>query len=170
MTQIRESRDASPWYRQLWPWLVMLPPAATVIGGFLTLGLALHHPEYDVRDGHYRDGLGTYRSSESSVPDGVDASLQILPGGRVEITVSEIRDPERLSLWLIHPTSADEDRKVDLVARGDGRFEGVVELPASAYWTAALRDEVAGWQLVGRLETTGEVVRLVPPQARHETR
>ena len=26
-------RDSRPWYRQLWPWLLMLPPAAAVIGG-----------------------------------------------------------------------------------------------------------------------------------------
>jgi len=31
---------ARPWYRQLWPWLLMLPPAAAVIGGGFTLYLA----------------------------------------------------------------------------------------------------------------------------------
>ena len=170
MTQMHDSREVRPWYRQLWPWLVMLPPAATVIGGFLTLGLALHHPEYDVRDGHYRDGLGVYRSSQTSAPDDVAASLLMLADGRVEVTISGPAATEQLSLWLIHPTSADQDREVDLVPRGDGRFEGIAELPASAYWTASLRDEAAGWQLVGRLEATGQAVRLEREQAPREMR
>jgi hypothetical protein len=162
VTQIREAGDVRPWYRQAWPWLVMVPPAATVIGGLLTLGLALRYPEYDVRDGHYRDGLGVYRAFEAGVPAGVDASLVLLSDGRVELTVDGSLDMDPLSLWLIHPTSADQDRKVDLVSLGGGRFEGSVALPAGAYWTAALRNEAAGWQLVGRLETAGKVVRLVP--------
>lgn len=53
-------RDGRPWYRQVWPWLLILPPLATVIGGLLTLALALRHPEYDVRDDHYGGGPGLY--------------------------------------------------------------------------------------------------------------
>ena len=30
-----------PWYRHLWPWLLIVPPAAAVIGGFLGLIAAI---------------------------------------------------------------------------------------------------------------------------------
>ena len=30
-----------PWYRQLWPWLLIAPPLASVIGGFAILWVAI---------------------------------------------------------------------------------------------------------------------------------
>jgi uncharacterized protein len=54
------NRSARPWYRQLWPWLVMLPPAAAVVGGFTTLYLAISRPDREVCGDYVRDGFGTY--------------------------------------------------------------------------------------------------------------
>ena len=34
-----------PWHKQLWPWLIMLPPFAAVVGGVITLILAGGPPE-----------------------------------------------------------------------------------------------------------------------------
>lgn len=48
---------ARPWYRQKWPWLLMIPPAAAVIGGFITLYLAVTRPDVLVRDDCHRDGV-----------------------------------------------------------------------------------------------------------------
>jgi hypothetical protein len=45
-----------PWYRQFYPWLLILLPAAAVIGGFVTLYLALAHPDTLVRKDCVRDG------------------------------------------------------------------------------------------------------------------
>jgi hypothetical protein len=45
-----------PWYRQMYPWLLMLPPAAAVVGGFITLYLAISHPDGLVRKDCVRDG------------------------------------------------------------------------------------------------------------------
>ena len=38
-----------PWYRQLWPWLLILPPALSVVGGVVTYYLAVTRPETLVR-------------------------------------------------------------------------------------------------------------------------
>jgi hypothetical protein len=34
------NETVKPWYKQLWPWLIMLPPFAAVVGGIVTLILA----------------------------------------------------------------------------------------------------------------------------------
>jgi len=39
-----------PWYRQFWPWFIIAIPSAAVIGGMVTLWLALSHPETLVVD------------------------------------------------------------------------------------------------------------------------
>lgn len=56
-----------PWYRQVWPWLLMLPPAAAVIGGCLTLYLAVSRPDVLVRRDCVQDGV-TMRCGESEGP------------------------------------------------------------------------------------------------------
>ena len=39
-----------PWYRQFWPWFIIALPAAAVIASFITLWLAISHPDYLVVD------------------------------------------------------------------------------------------------------------------------
>ncbi|HNR23332.1 MAG TPA: FixH family protein [Steroidobacteraceae bacterium] len=46
-----------PWYRHLWPWLLIVPPAAAVIGGFLVLYLALTRPDALVSEDCFKDGV-----------------------------------------------------------------------------------------------------------------
>lgn len=65
---MQRSPGTNPWYRQLWPWLVFLPPAAAVIGGFTTLYLAISHPEHEVCGDYVRDGFGTYPKNGQGEP------------------------------------------------------------------------------------------------------
>jgi uncharacterized protein len=46
-----------PWYRQLWPWLLMLPPAVAVVGGAVTYYLAVTRPDVLVRQDCVQDGV-----------------------------------------------------------------------------------------------------------------
>lgn len=45
-----------PWYKQMYPWLLIVPPAAAVVGGFITLYLAISNPDVLVRKDCVRDG------------------------------------------------------------------------------------------------------------------
>jgi len=46
-----------PWYRHLWPWLLIVPPAGAVIGGSITLYLAVTRPDTLVRKDCVKDGV-----------------------------------------------------------------------------------------------------------------
>ena len=46
-----------PWYRHVWPWLLIIPPLAAVIGGLLTLYLAITRPDDLVDQSCVRDGV-----------------------------------------------------------------------------------------------------------------
>lgn len=41
-----------PWYRHPMMWLVIAPPAGSVIAGIITMILILQHPEREVRTPH----------------------------------------------------------------------------------------------------------------------
>ncbi len=63
---MQQIMSATPWYRQIWPWLILLPPAFAVIGGFTTLYLVLRHPDPEVCGDYRRDGFGTYPTTAQS--------------------------------------------------------------------------------------------------------
>jgi len=48
---------ARPWYRHVWPWLLIVPPAAAVIGGSITLYLAITRPDVLIRKDCFKDGV-----------------------------------------------------------------------------------------------------------------
>jgi hypothetical protein len=48
---------AKPWYRHVWPWLLIIPPLGAVIGGSVTLYLALTRPDALVRRDCIKDGV-----------------------------------------------------------------------------------------------------------------
>ncbi len=51
-----ESSQLLPWYRYPWPWVAIGIPAVAVIGGLLTLYLAITHPDPLVVDsGQYQE-------------------------------------------------------------------------------------------------------------------
>lgn len=64
-----------PWYRQFWPWFIIAIPSLTVIGAFVTLWLALTHPEsLVVDDQEYQQIRGELRAqhADEASRDGAD--------------------------------------------------------------------------------------------------
>jgi hypothetical protein len=51
-----DSPTPKPWYRQFYPWMLIALPACAVIGGFITLYLAISRPDVLVRKDCVRDG------------------------------------------------------------------------------------------------------------------
>jgi uncharacterized protein len=49
--------NTQPWYRHLWPWLLILPPATAVVGGAITFYLAVSRPDMLVRQDCVQDGV-----------------------------------------------------------------------------------------------------------------
>jgi hypothetical protein len=45
-----------PWYRHVWPWLLIIPPLGAVVGGGITLYLAVTRPDVLIRKDCVRDG------------------------------------------------------------------------------------------------------------------
>ena len=48
---------AKPWYRELWPWLLMAGPAIVVVAALATAYLAVSSDDGVVADDYYKRGL-----------------------------------------------------------------------------------------------------------------
>ena len=117
----------SPWYRHGWPWFLFLLPASVVVASFVTLWIALSHPQSLVRDDYYKDGLALNRDlarTDAASARGLRATLDIDPATGA-ITVTMPPDPalsQTLRLELLHPTDALLDQALTLQRDTTGAY------------------------------------------------
>lgn len=172
-----ETLDTKPWYRYLWPWLLMLPPATAVVGSAISITLAIRSADGLVVDDYYRQGRAINQQiarKQMAASLGLEASLYaqgLSPGDEVRVRLSAERSipPEAsLKLRLVHPGRDGADREA-IVARvavnGDGRqveyvghWQETAPVTAQVGWRFVL--EARDWRLAGDASTIAAGVAL----------
>lgn len=161
-----------PWYRQMWPWLLMLMPATALVGGVITYWLAAHSNNALVTDDYYKEGkainldLARDRFARDSRLVAEIAPAPAAAGGETAVQLrlraaDGFAFPDRLRLRLMHATRAELDREATLTHLGAGLYrQDGVALPAEGRWRIQI-DEVQGrWRLVGTANGFGGPVRI----------
>jgi hypothetical protein len=149
--------DTRPWYRQFWPWFLILLPSASVVGGITMLLISLHDPDDLVADDYYKAGLAINRviaRQRAARELGVSARGRLDPGtGEVTLTmIGTGIDPRGLRLRLVHATRAHFDQEVDLRSTGPGTMVGrLAERPGPGNWALALEPADGAWRVEGRV-------------------
>lgn len=123
-----------PWYRQGWPWFLILLPLAMVVASMVTLYLALETDEALVRDDYYKEGLAINRRLEQEArarERGISAELRYDPATlalELRLDGIAIADPQ-VVLAIVHPTDDSRDQSLTLAAAGNGLFLGKAAAP-----------------------------------------
>lgn len=52
-----DSTLEKPWYKQFWPWFLIVLPSAAVIASFITLGIAIKYADTPVQGDYEKHGL-----------------------------------------------------------------------------------------------------------------
>jgi hypothetical protein len=144
------------WYRQPWPWLLMLMPALALVGGLITWWIAAATSDPLVVDDYYREGRAINRTlarDATAQQLGLGATLSAGADGSVVVELraqAAFEAPAQLSLRLVHATRDELDRAFTLVAIGQGRYVAAGQrLPASGRWHLILEGPERQWRLVG---------------------
>lgn len=121
---------ASPWYKHLWPWIIIGILACSVTLTLSMVTIAVNNPDNLVTDNYYEAGKGINRSLDR---ERLAQTLQLRAKvhldeltGEVELYLTGNSNPASLELNLISPTQPQKDRKITL-ARSDsqhGRYIG----------------------------------------------
>jgi len=159
-----------PWYRHYWVWLIMIPPAAAVVGGFTTAWLAGGPPALVVDD-YGEIGMATEqrRSRDWRAAElGLSAELELTPGEagqpqvlRLQLTaLDDWAAPAQLQLELIHPTLEELDQTLSLSRTGKAYTAQLAPIVGRRY--VQLGDADNEWRLVGELLAGSERVSLQP--------
>lgn len=59
---MQEEKDAGPWWKEPWPWLLMAGPAVAMLGCIVTIVLAVAHDDPPVVDTVVKRGLVVERA------------------------------------------------------------------------------------------------------------
>jgi len=145
----------APWYRQLWPWLLMLMPGLALVGGAVTFWLALSTNNALVVDDYYREGRAINQQlarDRAAGQLGLAGELRRDGEGGAHLTLSVASHaalPPFVTLRLVHATRAELDRVVSLAAAGAGVYVATgARLPDSGRWNVMVEDPERRWRLV----------------------
>ncbi|RAU41609.1 MULTISPECIES: FixH family protein [unclassified Pseudomonas] len=121
---------SSPWYKHLWPWILIGILICSVTLTLSMVTIAVNHPDNLVSDHYYEAGKGINRSLDRELLAqhlGLRATVT-LDGtkGEASLRLTGDSQPETLVLNLISPTQPEKDRKVILAREPaqPGRYIG----------------------------------------------
>jgi len=161
--------EAKPWYRQAWPWLLMLMPAVAVIGGAITIYLAINSNHALVVGEYWREGKAINHSLAKEaharalglelrmIKDGSDLRLQLLAMGQEGQGLHPIR------VQWIHPTLSGRDKMAVAQPIGGGYYRiANFEWPTEGHWQLMAEDAGGAWRLKTVWSATQEEVVIRP--------
>ncbi|HET7403590.1 MAG TPA: FixH family protein [Usitatibacter sp.] len=152
------SNVSHAWYREPWPWFLMMGPAVVVVAGAATMAVAFRTNDTLVAEDYYREGLGINRtmSREERASD-LDIAARALfneDRRRVRVTLSPLQPaPKSLRLTLQHGARASDDQVIMLGAVAPGLYEGALREPPPGGWQLRLEDGEGTWRILGSWKT-----------------
>jgi hypothetical protein len=138
-----------PWYRQLWPWLIISGPAAVLVAGAATIWIAFASADGLVVEDYYKQGLAINKvlaREDAAARLGISADMKI-EGESLSITLKGAQ-PEALFVHLAHATRAGLDQRLRLAREGGGRYAAELPPLAPGRWRIVIEDPRATWRIV----------------------
>lgn len=122
----------SPWYKHLWPWIIIGILTTSVTLSLTMVTIAVNNPDNLVNDNYYEAGKGINRSLDRELLAqtlNLKASVHLDEvTGEVELRLSGDSQPQALELNLISPTQPEKDRKIALTLSSEpGRYLGQLD-------------------------------------------
>jgi uncharacterized protein len=155
-TAIPTRSPARRWYREPWPWIIMIAPAVAVLSGALMLWLAITSYDGLVSDDYYKEGLAInqmLRRDQRASELGYQAHASLSDDGtliRVRVVgAAGAALPETLQLRFAHPTRAGHDQIALLYARSTELYEANMAPLREGRWRVSIEDAAGSWRLGG---------------------
>ena len=157
----------TPWYREPWPWFLMVGPLAVIAAGVVTVWLAVKSDDGLVSDDYYKEGLAVNQLlKRDQGAELIGLTADVMRAGRQirVLLLSPVPDyvfPEKVSVRLKHPTQAGRDQQIELQAMGGGMYSGTLGAEVDGRWNVSIEDGEGGWRLHAESKLDdGETLRL----------
>ncbi|SHG87170.1 FixH family protein [Ferrimonas marina] len=148
-----------PWYKQFWPWFLILLPMYAVIKSVATFYMASTTPFSMVSEDYYKEGKGINQDLSR-----IRAAKNLGLSFSVDVVDGEIRirqhggDPlgTAIELEFHHATLAERDFVTMLTQDGHGIYRLQREEDLTGNWLVQIDAFDQSWRLQGRLTLPSE--------------
>lgn len=143
-------QDKKPWYKQLWPWILIAIPVVTALKAVHTVVVMQQHSPDLVVDDYYKAGrainmqLAKYR--EAALRN-LDAHV-LVAGNRAVVRFAEntVLDGS-VHLDFYHPTLAERDFALDAERSGELLYVATLPITPTGKWQLVVSDASKEWKL-----------------------
>ncbi|MBT5007865.1 MAG: FixH family protein [Halieaceae bacterium] len=141
-----------PWYRQFWPWFLILLPGTAVVASLYTLIIANQYADDLVVDDYYKEGLAINRQlkrqNEARV---LELKATFTSQQRqLDIQLEGPIEASQLRLLLSHAIESDQDFAVPVQQIGRGHYRVLLPQVLKGRWHWTLDEGVSShWRLDG---------------------
>jgi hypothetical protein len=131
------------WYKQFWPWFLIILPAIVVVASIATAVIAFRGADTLVADNYYKEGLAinkTVSDIDAAKTANIHGSL-VMEKGTLHLTVNAdnaITD-NTLLLGFSHPLDNLQDQTVQLQKTGNGEYSGKMPALGNGKWYISLQ-------------------------------
>lgn len=139
-----------PWYKQFWPWFLILLPLSVVIASVVTFWVAQNNQPNLVSGNYYKQGLAInadLQLQQQAKKMGLSATLSL---GATTLTIQLKglhNDRQSLTVDLRHPTISQYDRSLQLTNIAPGVYQAPFSLPKSGKWYLSITDINTTWTI-----------------------
>lgn len=141
------------WYREPYVWMLISFPLAAVIGGIITITLAIKSDDGLVVDDYYKEGLKINRTLErdnAAKAYDLQAKLQLPENaGEFRLILSgngDFSPPKELSVKFLHATRGGHDQEIAMKKSMGNTYLGQIPKLISGKWHILI--EADDWRLV----------------------
>lgn len=144
------------WYREPWVWLLIVFPLSAVIGGIITIYLAVSTSDGLVVDDYYKHGKTINLALARDAAAAENRLLAELDFNRepgqvyMQLSGDLAALPPVITLSLLHPTRKGHDQVLQMAHAGEGRYQAALVEPGDGRWYLQLG--TADWRLSGAMQ------------------
>jgi len=146
---------ASPYRANPVFWIMLLLPAAAVVGGLATLFIALRHADHPLPANYHSEGVGLDRDfalARAAAAHGIELSFASTGNECTATLRNAPDDPESLTLLFTNGVDPGLDRVVLMRRAQSGTYRGACTPLPAGRWYVSLQDDAAGWAIRGQLD------------------
>jgi len=162
--------QATPWYRQFWPWFLISLPATAVVACIITIVIAVQNEPRLVNENYYLEGLSInerLKQQQQAVKLSVTANLLFSEqAGKITVFLNgESTAPQTLFLTISAPGDTKLDQNFKLQQINQRLFSGVLKNFPKGRFYVSLEPDHREWLLLDEIILPSQDTIVLAPQS-----
>ena len=149
-----QTNTKKSWFKQFWPWFLILLPMTVVVASITTLVIATNNKPEMVVDDYYQTGKATnvdLSRLKKALQLGISALVSQQKNG-LRISFNGLKSKASISFSLYHSTQSKRDKIAMLTADAKGDYYFKTEESLDGKWTLRLESFDKQWRLEKKIE------------------